>query len=208
MENKIKKYQVILADPPWQYDDPKGNDPKMGGIIYKTMANDEIYLLPVQNIVDNDCLLFLWATMPKLKEAITTIESWGFKYITCAFVWVKQNPNNDFKHPELFYPTEKEVFNIYSGLGHWVNGNVELCLLGKKGTPKRASKSVKQVIIAPRGKHSQKPNEARIRIRELCGESINYIELFAREKHEGWDCIGNEINGKDIKEELEETTRR
>jgi len=100
-----KKYKIIYADPPWEYNDPKGNNPAMGGITYQTMKDEEIYSLPIKNICDRNCVLFLWSTMPKLKEGITTIERWGFKYITCAFCWVKQNPNNDNKNPEFFYPS-------------------------------------------------------------------------------------------------------
>jgi N6-adenosine-specific RNA methylase IME4 len=64
-----KKYKIIYADPPWEYNDPKGNDPAMGGITYPTMSNGDICSLPVKDIADNDCGLFMWATVPKLKEA-------------------------------------------------------------------------------------------------------------------------------------------
>lgn len=188
----MKKYQIIYADPPWRYNDPKNNDPAMGGITYPTMDDESIYSMKVNEITEDDSVLFLWATMPKLKEALMTIERWGFKYITCAFVWVKQNPNSDIRHPSFFQPTDKEAFNIYSGLGHWVNGNAELCLLGKKGTPQRISKEVKQIVLAPRSKHSEKPAEIMYRIVKLMGD-IPRIELFARQKTEGWDVWGNEV---------------
>jgi len=130
-----KRYKIILADPPWRYNDERSNDPHLGGITYPTMSDEEIYTLPIQDISDEDCMLFLWATMPKLKEALMTIERWGFRYITCAFVWVKKNPLG---------------VGIYSGLGHWVNGNAELVLLGRKGSPERKRKDVKQIVIAAR----------------------------------------------------------
>lgn len=173
-----KKYQIIYADPPWSYDNPKNHDPKMGGYTYKPMPLDEIKLLKIQDISDSNCFLFLWATMPKLKEALEVIEAWGFKYITCAFTWVKLNPNGT---------------GIYSGLGHWTNGNAELCLLGKKGNPKRVMKNVKQIVLSPRRKHSQKPDEIRDRIVQLAGE-LPRIELFARIQVPGWDAWGDEIN--------------
>lgn len=112
-----------------------------------------------------------------LQEGLDVIRAWGFKYKTCAFCWVKQNPKND---------------GIYSGLGHWTNGNAELCLLATKGHPKRIAKNVKQIVIARRGRHSAKPAEVRERIVQLLGD-MPRIELFAREQVEGWDCWGDEI---------------
>lgn len=173
----MKKYQIIYADPPWSYADPKGKDPKLGGITYQTMSLQEIKDLPIQDISDENCMLFLWATMPLLREAFEVFDSWGFRYITCGFCWVKQNPSG---------------VGFYSGLGHWVNGNAELCLLGRKGKPVRKAKNVKQLVLYPRGRHSEKPQNVRDRIVELLGD-LPRIELFAREKTEGWDIWGNEV---------------
>ena len=173
----MNKYQIILADPPWQYNDPKGNDPAMGGITYPTMSLDDIKMLPVSELAEDDCSLFLWVTMPMLKEGLEVIVAWGFRYITCAFTWVKLNPSGE---------------GIYSGLGHWTNGNAELCLFSKKGHPKRVSKNVKQIVLAPRGRHSAKPDEVRDRIVQLMGD-LPRIELFARQKTPGWDVWGNEV---------------
>jgi site-specific DNA-methyltransferase (adenine-specific) len=178
MDNK--KYNIIYADPPWKYDNAKNNDPAMGGITYKTMTVAEICSLPIEKIADKNCVLFLWATMPKLQEAFEVIRAWGFNYRTCAFTWVKQNPKG---------------CGIYSGLGHWTNGNAELCLFAKRGTLRRQSKSVKQIILAPRSRHSEKPSEARTRIVELMG-NLPRIELFARQTCDGWDNWGNEIETK------------
>ena len=178
----LKKYQIIYADPPWLYNN--GGNQKSRG-----MARGSFECMPLEDIknlkipVDDNAMLFLWATMPKLKEALEVIEAWGFKYITCAFVWIKQNPSG---------------VGIYSGLGHWVNGNAELCLLGRKGkTLERKNKAVKQIVISPRGRHSEKPNEVRDRIVQLLGD-LPRIELFARQKTEGWDVWGNEVES-DIK---------
>lgn len=184
----MSKYCIIYADPPWPYNNPKGNDPKMGGITYPTMKMADIRNLPVSQIADKNSVLFLWATMPKLKEAFEVIDSWGFIYTTCAFTWVKTNRTNN---------------QIYSGLGHWTNGNSELCLFAKKGKLTRITKNVKQIVMAPVGQHSAKPNEVRDRIVRLMGD-IPRIELFARKKHDGWDCLGNEIDGKDIRQALQE----
>ena len=172
-----KKYKIIYADPPWSYANTKNNDPAMGGITYPTMSLEDICSMPIRQIADKDCALFLWATMPLLQEAFRRIQSWGFEYRTCAFTWVKLNPKGK---------------GIYSGLGHWTNGNAELCLFAKKGSPKRVQKNVKQIVMAPRGRHSAKPAEVRERIVNLVGD-LPRLELFARERCEGWDAWGNEI---------------
>ena len=78
-------------------------------------------------------------------------------------------------------------------MGRWVQGNAELCLLATKGHPHRISKSVKQIVMAPRGRHSAKPAEVRDRIVQLMGEDTERIELFARDYADGWDCFGNEV---------------
>lgn len=149
-----KRYSVIYADPPWLYNDSLGGLSRMGATPYPCMKQEDINNLPVSSIAEKDCVLFLWVTMPKLQEGLETIKAWGFKYKTCAFCWVKQNPKNG---------------GIYSGLGRWVCGNAELCLLATKGHPKRVCKSIKQIVLAPRGRHSAKPPEVRDRIMQLMG---------------------------------------
>jgi len=173
----MKRYSIIYADPPWTYNDRKGNNPALGGITYPTMSLDAIKALSVKQIADKNSILFLWVTMPMLKEGLEVISAWGFKYITCAFVWIKLNPSG---------------MGIYSGLGHWVNGNAELCLLAKNGHPRRIAKNIKQIVLSPRREHSRKPDEVRDRIVQLMGD-LPRIELFARQKVEGWDCWGNEV---------------
>jgi N6-adenosine-specific RNA methylase IME4 len=174
----MKKYKIIYADPPWKYANERDNDPAQGGMTYPTMTVAELSALKINDISDKDSTLFMWVTMPKLKEGLEVMEAWGFRYITCAFTWVKLNPKSG---------------GIYSGMGHWTNGNAEICLLGKKGkgTP-RVEKNVKQIVLAPRGKHSAKPPEVRDRIVRLVGD-LPRVELFAREVASGWSNWGNEI---------------
>ena len=94
-----KKYNIIYADPPWRYEQRT----VQGGAEqhYPTMTLDDICTLPVAELADKDCALFLWTTFPKLKEAFRVIESWGFVYRTLAFLWLKQNRKAD----TWFYPT-------------------------------------------------------------------------------------------------------
>lgn len=192
------RFDIILADPPWKYRDNKGNDPKLGGITYPQMDDQDIYDLPVADLAAKDSLLFLWATLPKLPEAIRTLESWGFAYTTTPFVWVKLNPLG------AVVQMGKDVLlrgGVYSGLGHWTNGNVEIVLLGKKGKPAREAKNVKQIIFAPRTRHSAKPAAIYDRIEALTGPRAR-LELFARNCREGWVGLGNDITGNDIREDI------
>ena len=172
----MTKYQIIYADPPWRYDRKgvQGAAEK----IYPTMTQEEICKLPVADIADENAVLFLWATFPKLREALQTISAWGFEYKSVAFVWLKLN---------------KSGKGWFYGLGFWTRGNAEICLLATKGRPKRKSNRVHQFIISPLRGHSQKPDEARDKIIELVGD-LPRVELFAREKTDGWDAWGNEVD--------------
>lgn len=172
----MTKYQIIYADPPWRYDRKgvQGAAEK----IYPTMTQEEICKLPVADIADENAVLFLWATFPKLREALQTISAWGFEYKSVAFVWLKLN---------------KSGKGWFYGLGFWTRGNAEICLLATKGRPKRKSNRVHQFIISPLRGHSQKPDEARDKIIELVG-NLPRVELFAREKADGWDAWGNEVD--------------
>jgi len=171
-----QKYKIIYADPPWSYAD-KGCQGTMANH-YKGMELEEIKKLPIKEIAEDDSILFLWATYPMLKEALSVIEAWGFTYKSIAFQWVKQNKKNG---------------GFFYGLGRWTRGNTECCLLATKGKPKRVSNSVFQLVLSPLRRHSQKPDEVRDLIIKLMGD-LPRIELFAREKVEGWDCWGNEVD--------------
>lgn len=176
-----KKYQIIYADPPWQYND-KMKMQGMHGMIrgaesfYQTMNIDDIKKIPVNDISDENAILFMWTTMPLLNMAFDVITAWGFKYKTCGFCWVKRTKTG----------------KIHLGMGHYTRGNAELCLIGIKGKkPKFHSRSISQIVESEIRKHSQKPNEIRNKIVELCGD-IPRIELFARDSVAGWDCWGLE----------------
>ena len=178
----MKKYKIIYADPPWSYKVWSENKKQAQGCAkghYHTMSLEAIHSLEVRKLIDRDCKLFLWATPPCLKEGISTMEAWGFEYKTIAFTWVKTNKKN---------------FAPFFGIGHWTASNAELCLAGlvKGGQLNRQSRSISQVVLEPRGKHSSKPACVRNKIVELCGD-LPRIELFARQKTEGWDIWGNEV---------------
>lgn len=176
-----KKYGVILADPPWAY---RVYTKKDGGRSaeshYPTMSLADIRALPVADIADRDCALFMWATFPQLQEAFSVIKAWGFTYKTVAFVWVKQNKKSD---------------SLFWGMGYWTRCNAELCLLATKGKPRRASAGVHQVIVSHVQEHSRKPKEVHKRIIQLMGD-VPRAELFARRKADGFDVWGNEVESE------------
>ena len=88
-----EKYSIIYADPPWQFKtySKKGQEKKSADCHYQCMSIEEIMALPVNEIAEQNSILFLWVTYPMLKEGLELIESWGFKYKTIGFQWVKQN---------------------------------------------------------------------------------------------------------------------
>lgn len=177
------KYQIIYADPPWQFKNYSDawHDGRAGsrwvGNEYRLMGQSDVEELPIKDMAADDATLFLWVTMPHLMRAKAVIEAWGFEYKTVAFVWTKQNKKS---------PTR------FMGMGFWTRSNAELCLLATRGHPKRVSKSIRQIVDSPIERHSKKPDEVRNRIVDLLGD-LPRIELFARERHEGWDAWGDEV---------------
>lgn len=149
---------------------------------------EELKALPVKELANDNCVLFLWATFPMLQEALDLIRAWGFTYRTQAFTWIKTIKNGD-----------KPVY----GLGNYTRSNAEICLLATRGKPKRANASVSSAILAPRECHSKKPDEVRRRIEQLMG-NVPRIELFARQRAEGWDAWGNEVPGEEVEEKTSE----
>jgi len=173
------KYNIIYADPPWQW-----NTYSKKGIVsgsaekhYSLMDTEDICNLPVSRLADKDCVLFLWVTFPRLKDGIKVLEAWGFDYKTVGFSWVKLNPKGQGYH---------------TGLGYYTRSNVEICLIGRVGSLKIIDRKVKQLIVSPRREHSRKPDETRERIVQMYG-NLPRIELFARQKFEGWDTYGNQV---------------
>tara|TARA_R100001460_G_scaffold2629_3_gene8419 strand:- start:5276 stop:5893 length:618 start_codon:yes stop_codon:yes gene_type:complete len=184
-----KKYNIIYADPPWLFKtfSDKGKT-KSADNHYACQGLDWIKGLPVSDITEDNSILFMWVTFPILQEAFSVIESWGFTYSTCGFVWVKTNRKYNVNQTS-FLPYQS--LDSFWGLGYWTRSNAELCLIAKKGKISRLSNSVHQLIYEPIREHSRKPDIVRDKIVELCG-NIPRIELFARTKIDGWDYWGNE----------------
>lgn len=172
------KYNIIYADPPWAYRTySKKGQGRSAESHYPTMCIEDIKRLPVWEISEKDCALFIWATFPCLQEALEVIRAWGFEYKTVAFVWVKKNRISD---------------RLFWGMGYWTRSNAEICILATKGRPKRKNCGVHQVVISHIENHSKKPDEIRDRIVDLMGD-LPRVELFARQTPQGWDVWGNEV---------------
>lgn len=181
--NTNKKYNIIYADPPWEYKQSgsKTNSRGMAKAHYNTMSTKDICNLPIRNIATDKAVCFIWATFPNIAEALKVMCAWGFTYKTAAFVWVKKN--------------RKSGTNFW-GMGAWTRANAEVCLIGisKKTKAKECVKShaVHQIIESAVEQHSKKPDVTREKIVELIGNTAR-IELFARQQIDGWDCWGDGV---------------
>ena len=183
-----KKYDIIYADPPWDYGGKLQFDKSSKGVDeldtnkkifissacfkYPTLKTSELKKLPLKNIAKDNCLLFMWTTNPHLEQALDLGKAWGFEYRTVAFVWDKMNHNP----------------------GQYTLTNCELCLLFKKGKipSPRGARNVQQLVRVPRGKHSEKPIEVLQGITKMF-PTQDKIELFARNTNKGWSCWGLDV---------------
>jgi len=182
-----KKYGVILADPPWRFENQswratmpeeqvvyeRGTDKH-----YPSMSIDDICDLPIVDCAAENSVLFLWATWPHIQASFDVINAWGFEYRTIAWVWAKMNPSS---------------MGFHMGLGYYTRSNTEPCLLAVRGSMVPTAKDVMALIVSPIRQHSRKPDEqygkiARLYPNESC------LELFARRPHPGWDVWGNEVD--------------
>ena len=163
------KYDVIYADPAWRYDFSKSKNRDVENQ-YPTMTIDDICNLPVNNMTNENAVLYMWATAPKLPEAMKVIEAWGFKYVTHG-IW------------------DKEMI----GMGYWFRGQHELLMVAKKGkfSPPPSTMRISSVMKEKRGKHSKKPDFIRNLIKEWYPSAAR-LEMFCREEKQGWHTWGNE----------------
>lgn len=182
-----KKYQVIYADPPWdyggklQYDKTVIKDENVGfnkkiflssaTFKYPTVKLKDLMKLDVASIADIDCVLFMWTTGPQMQNSIELGKAWGFDYKTVAFVW------------------DKMVHN----LGRYILSQTEFVLVFRKGRfpEPRGARNVKQLVTVHRGEHSVKPIEVIEGITKMF-PAQDKIELFARSSYIGWDNWGIE----------------
>lgn len=185
-------FRSLLIDPPWAYKvrSAKGMG-RSAERHYRTMSLDEIAALPVAALMMPDAFVWMWVTAPFLAAGhhATVLNAWGFRPSSLAFVWVKTNDANTIKHAQ----TWDEV--LFSGMGFTTRQNVEVVVLGRRGSPKRIDKAVRQVVVAPVRAHSEKPEEVARRIERYCEGP--HIEAFARRTRPGWTSFGDEVGKLD-----------
>ena len=191
------KYDVILADPPWSFkvwNKDTGNG-RSAELHYKTMSLDDICALPVANITNKNCVLFMWGVWPSIFDTQKVAQAWGFEYKTLGFEWWKLNkqwskmPNFAMRLNDEYSWMEK-LFSF--GMGYYTRANSEPCLLFTKGKMPVQSRSERNYIISPIREHSQKPDEQYGKIERLY-PNMKYLEMFARRPRIGWDSFGNEV---------------
>lgn len=197
-------FGCILADPPWSFrtwsDKGKNRCPdamvRRDGLAerhYATMGLTDIKAMPVAGISATNSVLLLWAVDCMIPYALAVGAAWGFKFKTVAFTWAKLLKSWDEDSPNIPSTTdprdERGFWHV--GLGYWTRGNPESCLLFTRGTPRRRSAAIRQLIVAPRREHSRKPDEQYERIEALVGGP--YVELFARHRRPGWMAWGNQL---------------
>lgn len=169
------RYGVILADPAWMFAlrSPKG-EAKSPQAQYRCMPLADIQALPVSQLAAPDCACIMWATAPILPQALATLDAWGFTFKS-AGSWAKQSPTGA---------------SWGFGPGYIYRSAAEFWLLGTIGRPVQRSRSIRNLIVAPRREHSRKPDQMHTDIEALFDGP--YVELFARSQRPGWDCWGNE----------------
>ena len=164
-----ERYPVIYADPPWRYEHIETESRAIENQ-YPTMALDEIKALDLDAVALDDCVLFMWATSPKLAEAFEVLNAWGFEYRTCA-VWDKQK----------------------IGMGYYFRQQHELLLVAVRGQPLTPAPANRpsSVLSFPRGEHSAKPAEVYELIEAMYPE-LPKLEMFCRSPRDGWGAWGNQ----------------
>ena len=176
------KYKIILADPPWHYNDRALAGARGAECKYPVMSIEELKNLRVngrlvKDIADKDSILFLWVTFPQLEIAFDVIKSWGFTYKTLGFNWVKKNKNG----------------GNFFGMGWYTRSNAEVCLIATRGKVIVLDHSISSIIESVPERHSKKPSVVHDLIVRLCGR-LPRIELFARERKRGWTTWGFDVS--------------
>lgn len=169
LDQIAERYPVIYADPPWRYEYSETESRAIENQ-YPTMSLEEIKALPLDEICTDDCVLFMWATSPKLADAFAVLQAWGFSYRTCA-VWDKQK----------------------IGMGYYFRQQHELLLVATRGAPPAPLPAHRppSVFAYPRGAHSAKPHEV-YEIIEAMYSDLPKLEMFCRTPREGWGSWGNQ----------------
>lgn len=185
-----KSYRVLVADPPWKFGDKLPGGGRGAEKHYPCMSTEEIVRFQIPRVAD-DSLLFLWRVASMPWDALRVAKAWGFEPKS-EIVWVKGSVKDGELVPRI-------------GMGRYVRNCHETALVCSRGRGLDviANHGVPSVFVAPRGKHSAKPDEFRALVDKLCHGPV--AELFARTEWPGWDCFGNNVNGRRVA--VQESTR-
>lgn len=202
----MKRYSLIYADPPWNYQNKASNGAASDH--YDTMKIEDIKRLPVWELAADDAVLAMWYTSTHIEEAHQLAKAWGFDVRTIkGFTWVKFNELADEHFNKAL--REGQIQNFYDLLdmlnkqsrmngGNYTRANTEDVLFAVRGAGlERQARNIKQVVYSCLGEHSEKPWEVRHRLELLYGD-VPRIELFSRGDAPGWDHWGNENPRNDI----------
>lgn len=180
-------YRCVVLDPPWSFQD-KGSraapDEVVNGAVakYRTLSTPEIAELPIPDLLAPDAIVLVWAPDTHIPDALWLLDWWGLTY-KHLIIWGKvSNPK--------FEETGEDP-RVQMGMGHYLRKAHEVALLATRGHPKIESHSERSLILAPRGRHSQKPEDLQDRAERLI--SGPYLELFARRRRPSWTCWGDEL---------------
>jgi N6-adenosine-specific RNA methylase IME4 len=207
-----KKYSVICADPPWRFDDAlRHSDIKRGAEAnYNVMTIDDIKALPIKDITDpTGAVLALWVPSSILDEGLDVMKSWQFT-LKQSWIWVKikKEPFKKLSKQKVVDWNNIDWNDFLSfGMGRISRGVHEVALIGTCGkmNSKIRNRSERSVFFAPNLRHSQKPEILQDKLdRIFPDQELNRLELFARRVRTGYHCLGNEIDGKDIRDALSE----
>jgi N6-adenosine-specific RNA methylase IME4 len=186
-------FGVVCPDPPWRFasnsDERPGRNARR---YYRTLTPAEIATLPLGERMAKDSLCFLWIPGPFLAIGahLPILKAWNFRPVAMGLTWIKLRRSLGAQ-PNLFF-TERDLF---FGGGLTLRRNAEVCILARRGRPKRLAKDVFEIILAPVRAHSEKPDEAYRRIERYCAGP--YLELFARRHRENWICWGDQLPADD-----------
>jgi len=189
----VERYGVIVADPPWLYEQATTTLQGTTGHHYRDLSIDNLCTLPVASVAAKDAILLLWCTWPQLTEGLRLIEAWGFKYVT-GFPWIKIQGT-----PQVNLGGAVNAKPQY-GVGFWTRGCSEPILIARRGNVSPPSNGWVG-LLSPNFQHSRKPENLYDFAESIPGP---YLEMFARRPRQGWTSLGNEIDGKDIRDALQE----
>jgi len=182
-------YGVIYADPPWNFKTWSAKGTGRSALShYNLVSGDELRALPVGDLAAKDCMLWLWVPIPLRELGMELIGTWGFRFATVGFTWVKPIVGKPAPHVVEKWGAGTAAFRISNG--YYTRSNPEECVLAVRGKPRILRHDIPQLIVEPIREHSRKPDAARERIAMLT--TGPFIELFARETAPGWDCFGDQ----------------